>query len=107
MGRSGQSQEQEKDKFLFAGIEIPQQHDNPNWTKAFLKWLKEAALPDIGTRLTLDMLLEQYHFLYRHFLKVSIEVRKLQRTSYYKTSQVTQKYSWHRSSYDSTIANRD
>jgi len=75
-----------KDKFLFAGIEIPQQHDNPNWTKAFLKWLKEAVLPDVHTRLTLDMLLEQYHFLYRHFLKVSIEVRKLQRTSYYKTN---------------------
>jgi transposase len=32
------------------------------------------------------MLLEQYHFLYRHFLKVSIEVRKLQRTSYYNAN---------------------
>ena len=32
-----------KDKFLFTGIEIPQQHDNPNWSKAFLKWIKDAS----------------------------------------------------------------
>ena len=73
-----------KDKFLFAGIEIPVEHDNSNWTKAFLAWIKEVSVPDSSTRLTIDMLLEQYHFIYRHFLKVSIEVRKLQRQSNYK-----------------------
>jgi transposase len=33
-----------------------------------------------------DLLLEQYHFLYRHFLKVSIQVRRLQRTPRYKAN---------------------
>lgn len=37
-----------------------------------------------GLRLT--FLLEQYHFTYRHFLKVSVEVRKLQRRSDYKSN---------------------
>lgn len=74
-----------KDKFLFTGISIPTEFDNSNWSKRFLEWLKHAQLPNAQTRLTVDMLLEQYHFLYRHFLKTSIEVRKLQRDSRYKT----------------------
>lgn len=74
-----------KDKFLFTGTPIPAEFDNSNWSKAFLLWLKNAQLPDACTRLTLDMLLEQYHFTYRHFLKVSVEVRKLQRAKRYSS----------------------
>jgi transposase len=73
-----------KDKFLFTGTPIPLEFDNSNWSRAFLRWLRQAHLPDAHTRITVDMLLEQYHFLYRHFLKTSIEVRKLQRESRYK-----------------------
>lgn len=73
-----------KDKFLFTGIPIPQEFDNANWSKAFLRWLKKVALPDPSTRLTLDRLLEQYDFIHRHFMKVSIEVRKLQREPRYR-----------------------
>lgn len=73
-----------KDKFLFTGISIPVEFDNSNWSKAFLRWLAVASLPDANTRLTVDFLLEQYHSLYRHFLKVSVEVRKLQRAPRYK-----------------------
>lgn len=75
-----------KDKFIFAGIPIPVEFDNSYWTKAFLHWLKMEELPNARLRITLDLLLEQYHFLYRHFLKVSIEVRKLQRVERYKTN---------------------
>lgn len=73
-----------KDKFLFTGIAIPPHFDNANWSKAFLTWIKNEPMPDASTRLTLDRLLEQYHFLYRHMLKVSIEVRRLQREPRYK-----------------------
>jgi transposase len=75
-----------KDKFLFTGITIPPNFDNANWSKAFLTWIKNEPMPDASTRLTLDRLLEQYHFLYQHMLKVSIEVRKLQREPRYKKS---------------------
>lgn len=73
-----------KDKFLFTGISIPAELDNSNWSKGLLNWIRQAQLPDAHTRLTVDMLLDQYYFLYRHFLKTSIEVRKLQRESRYK-----------------------
>ncbi|RAV97554.1 IS110 family RNA-guided transposase, partial [Pseudochryseolinea flava] len=74
-----------KDKFLFTGITIPDQYDNANWSKAFIRWIRNAQFPDTSTKLTVTRLLEQYEFLRRHFLNVSIEVRKLQRTSRYKT----------------------
>ena len=73
-----------KDKFIFAGITIPREFDNSNWSKAFLRWIKSTALPDPSTRLTVDRLVEQFDFLHKHFLRVSIEVRKLQRESRYK-----------------------
>lgn len=73
-----------KDKFIFAGIPIPVEFDNSYWTKAFLQWLKVVDLPNSRLRITLNLLLEQYHFLYRHFLKTSIEVRKLQRAERYR-----------------------
>ncbi len=75
-----------KDKFIFSGVPIPIEFDNSFWTKAFLLWLKEVELPNKNTRLTLDLLLDQYHFVYRHFLKTSIEVRRLQRLDRYKTN---------------------
>ena len=73
-----------KDKFLFTGIAIPAEFDNPNWSKRFLQWLRKVELPESSTRLTLERLLEQYDFLHKHFLKVSIVVRKLQRQARYR-----------------------
>lgn len=75
-----------KDKILLSGIEIPQEFDTSNWTKAYLKWLQTVELPSVNTRITLNLLLDQYTFLYKHFLKVSVEVRKLQRQERYKAN---------------------
>ena len=75
-----------KDKILFAGIIVPPDLDNSNWTRAFLKWLQEVTIPSPNSRLTLDLLLEQYNSLYKHFLKVSTQVRHLQRLPRYKTN---------------------
>jgi len=73
-----------KDKLLFNGIEIPLEFDNPYWSKGFLKWLETVEFTSAKTRLTLDFLLDQYEMIYRHFLKVSIEVRKLHKLAKYK-----------------------
>ena len=73
-----------KDKLLFCGVSLPLKYDNSFWTKAFLVWLEQVSLPSKNSRLTLDFLLEQYEFTYRHFLKVSIEVRRLQKKACYK-----------------------
>lgn len=73
-----------KDKFLFYGIAIPPQWDNPYWSKAFLKWVAEVEMPSASARLTLDLLLDQYELVYRHLLKTSIQVRRLLKTVRYK-----------------------
>ena len=73
-----------KDKLLFNGLKIPQEHDNPYWSKAFLKWLVKVEFKSTHTRATLDHLLEHYAMIYRHFLKVSIEVRALHKLPRYK-----------------------
>ena len=74
-----------KDKLMFSGIPLPVEYDNPNWSKGFLRWLRQVEFKSKKTKYTLDFLLEQYESVYRHFLKVSIEVRKLQKESRYKT----------------------
>lgn len=73
-----------KDKLMFAGIPIPQQYDNANWSHGFIDWLKALPLESTSARLTLDLLLEQYEMVKKHFQKVSTAVRKLQRKSCYK-----------------------
>ena len=75
-----------KDKILFAGIDVPAELESSNWTKAFLQWLQELEIPAPSTRLTLTLLLEQYSYLYKHFLKVSTQVRSLQRLPRYKAN---------------------
>jgi len=73
-----------KDKFLFAGIDLPPQYDNAYWSKSFLAWIPTVTFDSPNTTLTIAMLLEQYHFVYGHYLKVSTAVRRLQRQSKYK-----------------------
>jgi transposase len=73
-----------KDKLLFSGVSLAAKYDNSFWTKAFLVWLEQVELPSKNSGLTLDFLLEQYKFTYSHFLKVSIEVRRLQKKTGYK-----------------------
>lgn len=73
-----------KDKLLFNGIPIPAKYDNPYWSKSFLSWLTTVDFSSSKTRMTLDFLLSQYEMIYRHFLKVSIEVRKLHKLPKYK-----------------------
>jgi transposase len=73
-----------KDKVLFAGIETPPQFDNAYWSKAYISWLEEVEFYAPATRTTMDLLLAQYKELHAHFLKVSIQVRKLARLPQYK-----------------------
>lgn len=73
-----------KDKVMFSGIQIPSQYDNPNWSHAFIGWLKGLELGSESARLTMDLLLDQYEMLKKHFQQTSSQVRKLQRKAKYK-----------------------
>jgi transposase len=73
-----------KGTLMFSGIQLPTQYDNAYWSKAFLAWLAEIELPSVSCKDTMDLLLSQYHLIYRHFLDTSIKVRKLLRSERYK-----------------------
>ena len=73
-----------KGTLMFSGIQLPTKYDNAYWSKAFLKWIAELELPSASSKDTLDLLLTQYHLIYRHFLDSSIKVRKLLRSVRYK-----------------------
>lgn len=75
-----------KGKLMFFGIPLPEKFDNAYWTKAFIKWLQQVELPSPSARDNMDLLLEQYEMIYQHFLKTSTKVRKLLKTSRYKTN---------------------
>lgn len=68
-----------RDKLIVTGTARPARLDNSFWSKAFISWLRTVPLEPPATRKTLDLLLEQYDYTRSHFLKVSIEVRKIQR----------------------------
>ncbi len=75
-----------KGTLAFAGIPIPPEYDNSFWTKAFLNWLAQVQLPSTSCRNTVDLLLDQYHLIYRHYQLTSTKVRRLLKTSRYKTN---------------------
>jgi len=75
-----------KGTLAFAGISIPSEYDNAYWTKAFLNWLAQVELPSTSCRNTVDLLLGQYDLIYRHFQLTSTRVRKLLKTSRYKSN---------------------
>lgn len=73
-----------KDRVCANGTKLPARFDNAQWTRAFLKWLKELELPSTSARATLDLLLEQYDMLKSHLLKTGIAVRKTLRQKGHK-----------------------
>ena len=70
-----------RDKLLCRGVVPPEHLKAQYWTKRFLHWLTKVELPTIEMRLTLDLLLEQYHILNKHLLNVEKELRKVMKQS--------------------------
>ena len=60
------------------GVEIPELFDrSPNWSKAFINWLREEVVLLSSTRASLDMLIEQVETLRQNLLIVTKKVRNL------------------------------
>lgn len=64
-----------KSFLLFHGIKVPDQYDNPNWSKAFLDWIAELMWPESLAQYTVDSLLSQYDFLDQEIKLVSNQIR--------------------------------
>ena len=60
------------------GVEIPELFDrSPNWSKAFINWLREEVVLLSSSRVSLDMLIEQVETLRQNLLTVTRKVRAL------------------------------
>jgi transposase len=64
----------------FHGIEIPEQHLHPNWSKAFVQWLSEVKLSTEYGRKTLDLHIEQFMRLREMLLQETRIIRSLSRS---------------------------
>jgi transposase len=67
---------------LFLGTKIPDELDNPNWSKAFLCWLSEQYQHNPMGKLNLESQLTILNTLQKEYLKIAVELR-----SYYRKNQ--------------------
>ena len=64
-----------KSFLLYQGIKIPEAYDNPNWTRAFLGWLKELEWHSTTGKVCLDSKLRVYEFIHTEYLQLANELR--------------------------------
>ena len=74
-----------KSFLLYQGIKIPEEHDNPNWTKAFIVWLKDIKWNALTGKLCLESKFRVYEFIYGEYLGLANELRAYCRQHHKKT----------------------
>lgn len=64
-----------KASLLYSGIRIPEQYDNPNWSHAFLDWLKELSWTYVPGKESLQSKLRLLAVLHKEYLGVANGLR--------------------------------
>ena len=76
-----------KSQLLYLGIEVPDEFDNANWSKAFRNWIRSQVFEYETVKFSLESRLLQYDFIDKNVREVSNELRKYCRkhfkTDYY------------------------
>lgn len=73
-----------KSLLLYHGIVIPEEFDNPNWSKAFVQWLNNLEWPSVTGKQCLDSKLRLFEVIHREYLLVANQVRAYCRKHYKK-----------------------
>lgn len=73
-----------KMQLLYLGIKIPTEFDNPNWTKAFRRWINELTFENETVKAAMRSRLAQFEFVEASVREISNELRKYCRTHYKK-----------------------
>ena len=73
-----------KHSLLFMGIAIPEEYDNPNWSKAFRRWIKDLNFDYPPAQQTFESQLEHFEFLDQEIRTVSNQLRKYCRQNFKK-----------------------
>jgi transposase len=69
---------------LYHGVEIPKEYDNPNWTKSYLKWLREMQWTTPVGKQCMDSKLRTFEFIHSEYLQLANELRSFCRSKYKK-----------------------
>jgi transposase len=73
-----------KSLLLYHGINIPEEFDNPNWTKSFLTWLENISWPHETGKFTMESKLRIFTAVHKEYLGVANQVRAYCRKHYKK-----------------------
>ena len=67
----------------YKGIIVPPQFDNANWSRNFIRWLKQLQFTHYSNRITLNYLIAEMELLRKELLSISNDIRKLMRSKKY------------------------
>jgi transposase len=71
-----------KAQLLYLGIEVPKEYDNANWSKKFRAWIADQILDYPTAEASIEILLDQFEYLYKHIKYVSNELRAYAKRNY-------------------------
>jgi transposase len=71
-----------KSHLMFFGVVIPEAFDNPNWSNAFIIWIKDQTKTYETSALKIDYLLSRYKFMKEQTLNISTQLRAYARKHY-------------------------
>lgn len=64
-----------KSMLLFHGIKVPEEFDNPNWSKAFISWLEEIKFSTPCGDLALQGKIRMFKFIKSEYLEIANQMR--------------------------------
>ena len=73
-----------KSFLAYYSIMIPEEYDNPNWTKAFIQWIRNQNHKYETGMMSMEILLKRYDFMHRELLGISTQLRSYARKHYKK-----------------------
>lgn len=73
-----------KSNLMYNGITIPEEFDNPNWSKNFILWIKSQKLPFETGNEKINFLMKRFDFMHYELLAISTQLRAYARKHYKK-----------------------
>ena len=70
-----------KSMLLFHGIKVPEEFDNPNWSKAFIDWLEQLKFSTSCGDLALQGKIRMFKFIKSEYLEIANQMRSYCRKS--------------------------
>lgn len=80
----GKTKNRIKSMLLYHGVELPEEHDKPTWTRSFLEWIRKIEWEETTGKLCVESMLRLYDALKKEYLELANELRRFCRKHYKK-----------------------